>query len=211
MVSRAFRYLFIAVLCLLTASCAAISGKPKIVKADHTRQFILHVDDNFTEQERKPILDSFYEWQRDTYGIVSFEISKEKWNSKIQDFDFAVDDDTGCTSDVFVTKLSSNDKIVKEIEGNAPGNTLGFTMKSCDTKVVAFIMDRIHRMPQKDSLRFVGIHEAGHLIGLAHIPVPHESIMFPSADMAARCPSKLDMKELCMIYGCKWQDMKYCD
>jgi hypothetical protein len=151
------------------------------------------------------------EWQRDTHEIVSFTVSPVPWSQK-EDMIFSNEDENGCTTDVYVADIDSNHRVIKRMESDGTsGGILGFTHRSCDEKYIALVMDRIHNMKNKDSLRFVGVHEVGHLIGLAHIPVPNESIMFPSADKAATCPTKLDMKEFCMFYGCDWKQMKYCD
>lgn len=201
----------LGVLILAMVSCA-LSSSPKIIKTDRTKKFTLHVDSSFQGTERAIILNSFDEWQRDTHGIVRFVISPNEWNSKIHSMNFNEDTDNGCTDDVYVVNIRSDDKIIRSIEKDKPandGNTLGYTMRTCESKVVAFVMDRI-RVIGGNTLRFVGVHEVGHLIGLAHIPVPKESIMFPSMDRAAKCITRLDMAQFCMLYGCNFHDMKYC-
>lgn len=196
----------------LLSSCALLSSRPKEIKAEFTRQFILHVDEQFTKVDRDIVVDSFIQWQHDTHGVVRFVVSPTKWNSIVDDLDYYVNDEDGCTLDVYVASINSSNNSIKELEkGGSSGNTLGFTQRQCEKKIVAFVMDRIHNQKsQLQLLKSVGIHEAGHLIGLAHIPVPEESIMYPSADHSATCPTRLDMSQLCLKYGCNYHDMIYC-
>jgi len=212
---RAFvRMVVVGMLFCLLASCSFVQLRPREIKADRVNKFTLHMDDRFTRAEREVVIDSFAEWERDTHGVVRFVVSPAKWNSATDEADYSVDDENGCTVDVYVVSITGEHKSVREFErrgGGTKGNTLGYTVHVCDTKFVAFVMDRINAFKDPQLLRNVGVHEAGHLIGLAHIPVPDESIMFPSMDHAAKCPTKLDMKQLCLLYGCDWHDMKSCD
>jgi len=206
------RWFVMGMLFCLVASCALVQGKPKEIKAERIRQYTLHVDDRFNKAERDVVVDSFIEWERDTHGIVRFVVSPTKWNSATEEADYSVDDENGCTVDVYVASINGDHKSIREFEKRgSKGNTQGYTVHQCDTKFVAFVMDRINSFKDPQLLRNVGVHEAGHLIGLAHIPVPGESIMFPSMDHAAKCPTKLDMKQFCLMYGCDWHDMKSCD
>jgi hypothetical protein len=187
--------------------------RPREIKADRVNKFTLHVDSRFSPAEREVVIDSFSEWERDTRGVVRFVVSPTKWNSSTDEAEYSVDDEDGCTVDVYVASITGNHKSVRDFERREgkKGNTLGYTVHQCDTKFVAFVMDRINSYKDPQLLRNVGVHEAGHLVGLAHIPVPNESIMFPSMDHAAKCPTKLDMKQFCLLYGCDWHDMKSCD
>lgn len=203
---------FLLLLCV-TLSCAPIQKKTREIRADQVRQFTLHIDSQFNALEKNIVIDSFIEWERDTHGIVKFGVSPVVWNSSSDDTEYSVDDDSGCTVDVYVAYIDSNYKPLKEMErgpGGGKGNTLGYTQHQCDVKFVAFVMDRINKIKDPTLLRNVGVHEAGHLIGLSHIPVPEDSIMFPSMDYASKCPTKLDMKQLCLLYGCDWRQMLYC-
>ncbi len=200
-------------LCLLV-SCSFVQAKPTEIKVDHIDKYTLHLDTHFTQKERDAIIDTFLEWERDTHGVVRFIVSPQNWNSATQDIDSLTDKTNECTMDVYVASLSSKHESVIEFEKEGKkGNTLGYTVHLCEIKYVAFVMDRIKIKEGKipGLLQSVGVHEAGHLIGLAHIPVPKESIMFPSVDYAAKCPTELDMKQFCLLHGCNWHDMKSCD
>ncbi len=209
----ALRWLGFAFIALFVFSCAAITGRPKEIHVDHTTRYTLHVDDRFATADRAVVVDSFIEWERDTHGVVKFAVAPQKWNFKTDDMDFSVDDESGCTVDVYVASIDSKHQSIRDMEKqpHSRGNTLGYTSRSCEQKVVAFVMDRVKANKEPNTLRFVGVHEAGHLVGLDHIPVPHESVMFPSMDNATMCPTSLDMKQFCLLYGCDWHDMKACD
>jgi len=211
---RAFvRVVVVGMLFCLLASCSFVQVRPREIKAERVNKFTLHVDERFTAAQRDVVVDSFMEWERDTHGVVRFVVSPTKWNSTTDEAEYSVDDDNGCTVDVYVASIDSKHKSVRDFEkrNNNKGNTLGYTVHQCDAKFVAFVMDRIVAFKEPQLLRNVGVHEAGHLVGLAHIPVPEESIMFPSMDHAAKCPTKLDMKQFCLLYGCDWHEMKSCD
>lgn len=210
---RAFvRVVVVGVLFCLLASCSLVQMRPKEIKAIHVDKFTLHVDDRFTQAERAVVIDTFAEWERDTHGVVRFVVSPTKWDSSKDEAEYSVDDENGCTVDVFVASITSKHKSIRDFERRegSKGNTLGYTIHQCDVKFVAFVMDRINSYKDTQLLRNVGVHEAGHLVGLAHIPVPEESIMFPSMDHAAKCPTELDMKQFCLLHGCDWHDMKSC-
>ena len=208
-----FHFVVVGMLFCLLASCSFVQLRPREIKADRVNKFTLHVDSRFSPAEREVVIDSFSEWERDTHGVVRFVVSPTKWNSSTDEAEYSVDDEDGCTVDVYVASITGNHKSVRDFERREgkKGNTLGYTIHQCDTKYVAFVMDRINSYKDPQLLRNVGVHEVGHLVGLAHIPVPKESIMFPSMDHASKCPTKLDMKQFCLLYGCNWHDMKTCD
>jgi len=210
------RLFAILLLAILVVSCAEMPGRTKTIHADRVTSFILHIDSKFDAKQREVVIDAFEVWERDTHGIVRFAVSPKIWNSDKDKMYFVTNDEGGCTVDVYVASTDGDHPAVRNVEsqpGNKRGNTLGFTSRSCDEKVVALLTDRITSISTSDplALKMVTVHEAGHLIGLAHIPVPNESIMFPSRDFSARCPTRLDMAQFCMLYGCDARDMKYCD
>jgi hypothetical protein len=202
-------------LLVFASSCALLNGKPRVIAADRTRQFVLHIDERFSPADGAVVARSFAEWERVTHGIVSFVGSPTKWDSTRDAREYAALDDDGCTLDVFVSSIDSTHQSIRDFErkpgGGKKGNTLGYTLGQCDEKLIALVMDRIHAISDPEALRFVSVHEAGHLVGLAHIPVPQESIMYPSMDKGAKCVTKLDVKQFCSLYGCDWHDMLTCD
>lgn len=189
---------------ILGVACATPMKVSKVPVASKSTTFILHVDELFSPVDRAIVIDSFVEWERDTHGVVKFTLDSEPFNSDRDEFGVTSEK---CTYEVYVISMESKNRIVKKVE-NGDGTVLGFTISTCKRRLVAFVMDRL-RNPVL--LHNVGVHETGHLIGLDHIPVPKESVMFPSIDKATRCPSQLDMKQLCMIHKCDWRDMASCD
>lgn len=212
MLRTAIRLFAMGILFYFVLSCTHQFNKPKEINVERVQTFILHVDEGFTKAEKDVVIDSFVEWERDTHKIVRFVLSTAKWNSKIDSTDSSVDDENGCTIDVFVARIESSNKFVQEFEKrhNTNNNTLGLTLRQCSAKHVAFVMDRIEAYKNPTLLRTVGVHEVGHVIGLDHIPVPNETVMFPSVDHVLSCPTALDMKQFCLLYGCDWHDMKSC-
>ncbi len=199
------------VLVLFAMGILALGCSPstKVVKnvtpPAKTTQYILHVDELFSPVDRAIVIDSFMEWERDTHGVVSFALDSVPFNSDRDEMEPTV---VKCTADVYVVHANAKDKIVKQVEKEKGYSVLGFTMSNCKNRFIVFVMDRLGN---PTALRNVGVHEAGHLIGLDHIPVPKESIMFPSMDLAAKCITKLDMKQFCMLHKCDWRQMITCD
>ena len=196
----------------VTSACAAAPKpvSPAKVEAPDPTSYLLHVDDRFNPADRALVVDAFMEWERDTRGVVKFNVSKRKWDSSKQAIP---EPNVKCTYEVYVVHRSSKDNSVtsleakKEKELGRPFTVLGYAQSGCERREVALVMDRL---ANPVLLRNVAVHEAGHLVGLDHIPVPNESVMFPSMDKASLCPTALDMKQFCMLHKCDWHEMVSC-
>lgn len=184
-------------------------GRPPehIIKTNRVSHYVLHVDRAFKAEDRKIILASFVEWQSKTNGIVTFEVSEKSWVHGKDDLIYN-SSPTGCTNDVYVASVGENDEYIRQLDKKTGvGNTLAYTSSTCDSKFVGLMLQRI---TGSADLRSTALHEAGHLIGLDHIPVPDSSIMYPARTKTASCITQLDMKQFCEMYGCNWRDMTYC-
>lgn len=203
---RRFFLVFALVAMTLLASCASSKPESKIPKKSvNNPTFTLILDKGFGGPERDILLDSFKQWERDTHGTVKFTLAKHTYDADLEEIPELKD---GCTYDVYVIRVPGIAAEVRKLDAREGAKTLGFTRSTCKQRIVVMITDRL-----KDSKTFrqVAVHEAGHLVGLDHIPVPNESVMFPSVDKALNCPATLDMKQLCMLYECDWRDMVVCD
>ncbi len=195
-------------------ACSSRQKPPASVEAQTTpaagTSYLLHVDERFSPAERVLVVDAFAEWERDTRGVVKFHVSKRRWDSRVDEIPVPI---SNCTYEVYVVQRASTDAPVLELEKKKskehgrPFTVLGYAQSGCQKREVSLVMDRL---ANPVLLRNVAVHEAGHLIGLDHVPVPGESVMFPSMDKASQCPTELDMKQLCMLHSCKWQDMVSC-
>lgn len=207
--------LFLRAAALLVAAVLMVGcglhehSRSKTPKKDVNRPtFTLFVDKGFSGPERELIVDGFKQWERDTRGTVKFDVTTYPFDSST---DEVPEGEAGkCTYDTYVVRMPETAKVVKKLDERfkPKGHTLGFTQSNCKMRVVALITSRLR---DAKLFRQVVVHEAGHLIGLDHIPVPKESVMFPSTDKATKCPTALDMKQLCMLYDCDWRDMAACE
>jgi len=190
---------------ILALGCSASTKVVKNVTPPvKSKMYVLHVDELFSPVERAIVIDTFMEWERDTRGVVSFGLDSVPFNSDRDEMERSTEK---CTSDVYVVHMKSTDKPVRQVEKEKGYSVLGFTLSNCKQRFIVLVMDRL---TDPTKLRNVGVHEAGHLVGLDHIPVPKESIMFPSMDLAATCITKLDMKQFCLLHKCDWRQMVTC-
>jgi len=192
---------------MLLVACGG--NKPKVSvpkKTVNNPTFTLILDNSFGGPERELILDAFSQWQRDTHETVKFRVASYTFDPTLEEIPETKRGE--CTYDVYIHRVSALHPTVRKLDVRENGKTLGFTSSTCDQRVVALVTERL-----KDAKTFrqVTFHEAGHLIGLDHIPVPKESVMFPSVDKATSCATALDMKQLCMLYECDWHKTVYCE
>lgn len=196
----------LAMMLPVVACGASANVKPKIPKKSvNNPTFNLIIDKDFGGSERELIIQSFRRWEIDTGGVVKFTVAKYRFDPSIEE---VPDVTKGCTYDAYIIRTSSSSPTIKRLDKRENAKVLGYTSSTCEQRIVALATDRL-----KDTKMFrqVAFHEAGHLVGLDHIPVPNESTMFPSVDKATACATQLDMKQLCMLYECDWREMKYCE
>lgn len=201
------RVVVLVAITLLTACGAHSVEKPKAAtpkKSVNNPTYTLILDKGFGGPEREIIVNEFKRWQRDTSETVKFNVANYTFDPKLE---VIPDVKKGeCTYDTYVYRVSVMDEAVRKLDEN--GKVLGFTSSTCDKRVVALVTERLGNAKIFGQVVF---HEAGHLIGLDHIPVPHETVMHPLIDKATRCPTALDMKQLCDLYSCDWRATSYCE
>lgn len=208
--ARPFAWLIsLFLMCTMLTSCVKQPEHRVKIKVSEAKTsvttFTLHVDSNFDEIQKKIVVDSFKEWEKVSVGVVRFEVSSVPWNSAEDPVVQDVEEE--CTYDAYVSKiLSKEDKTLKRLESGG-GRVLGYTVSNCEERSVVLVMDRL-----KNASTFanVVVHEAGHLVGLAHIPVQNHSVMYPYIDKATSCITALDAMQLCDIYECDWKQLNYC-
>jgi hypothetical protein len=191
---------------LLTA-CSAQKPRAAVPKKNvNNPTYTLILDKSFGGPEREIIVDEFGRWERDTNETVKFKVANYTFDPSLEEIPEVGKGE--CTYDTYIYRVNALNEDVRKLDARENGKTLGFTRSSCTTRVVALITERLSNAKL---FRQVVFHEAGHLVGLDHIPVPKESVMFPSVDKASPCATALDMKQFCMLYECDWKAMKFCE
>lgn len=196
----------LALAVVLLVACSAEKPRPVVPKKNvNNPTYTLILDKSFGGPEREIIADESSRWQRDTSEIVKFKMADYTFDSTLEEIPEV--EKGKCTYDTYVFRVSAMHEDVRKLDVRESGKTLGFTRSSCTTRVIALVTERLGNAK---IFRQVVFHELGHLIGLDHIPVPQESVMFPSVDKASACATALDMKQFCMLYECDWKAMKFC-
>lgn len=183
--------------CTPTKPAVSVQHKKKAVPV---AVFDVALDESFTPEEEAQILKSLKEWNEASDGYVAFSVREKKFNSngKIS-YDNVAHDEDGCTNFTFIVRTTSETPLIKNIEEQIGTKIGGYTDKQCELNAVFIVADRMKNLP---TFKMVMTHELGHLIGMAHIPVPERSIMFPGMDHGTKCITELDVAQLCLLYGC---------
>ena len=201
-----YRVVAVLVMMFPIVACGTSANvKPKTPKKNvNNPTFNLVLENSFGGPERELVLESFKQWEKDTNGIVKFTIAKYGFDSSLED---VPEIQNGCSYDAYVLRVTSDSPNVRKLDNRNNAKVLGYTWSTCEQRVVTLVTDRLKNAKM---FRQVTFHEAGHLIGLDHIPVPNESVMYPSVNKATTCATALDMKQLCELYDCDWRDMNVC-
>ena len=162
----------------------------------------MHMDVDFTSEEREDLATSVGIWSRQTSGLAAIWL--------IYDLDF--NDLIGLREHVFmdhhtVVRLTGNMRSVEsaDMEGGCKECVLGWMTEggihNAAHKPVhgAFVVDRLINQNRRIQ---VFLHEFGHALGLAHVPQRH-AIMYESV-VAGRvtCLKKPDLVEFCNVNNC---------
>lgn len=188
----------------------AVLPQPKAVKLKEKMRFSLYIDDHFDKNERPVVLQGINEWVRATNGMITIE-DHVGWTSDDDMKDIPVPNKVGltqCTKTIHIAKVNHDFPLVKVAEDEL-GEILGLTQSGCKVKFVLLVMDRIDDL---ETLLQTSTHEMGHVLGLAHIPVPYSSIMYPNNSKPGVCVTALDLAQLCdnPFFACDVSTMSPC-
>lgn len=189
--------------CTPAKSAVSVQHKKKAVPV---AVFDVALDESFTPEEEAQIRKSLKEWNEASDGYVGFDIRQQKFdsNGKIS-YENVEYDEEGCTNFTLIVRTTSETPLIKDIEGQIGTKIGGYTDRQCNVSAVFIVADRMKDMP---TFKMVMTHELGHLIGLAHIPVPERSVMFPGMNHGTKCITELDVAQLCLLYGCDAEKIK---
>lgn len=211
LVKNMLHYFRLISLILCTVLASACGSSMKHAKAPTEpivvpTVFDIVIDSRFSGPEVALIGKSLREWEESSGGVIKFEVRAKKVdiNQEISVEDVKHDED-GCSNLTVIVRGTSQDPFVRKIEKAIHSKIGGYTDKHCEMSAVIIVSDR---MDNATEFKEVMTHEIGHLIGLMHIPVPEESVMFPGMDHSTPCITQLDLKELCMIYECDAKKLK---
>lgn len=201
---HSLRALVLFLATMVISSCTP--AKPASSSVEHKKKavpvavFEVALDESFTPDEEAQIKKSLKEWNDASDGYVGFAVREKKFDSKGQiSYENVERDEDGCTNFTLIVRATSDMPLIKDIEEQIGTKIGGYTDKRCEVNAVFIVADRMKNMP---TFKEVMTHELGHLIGLAHIPVPERSVMFPGMDHATKCITELDVAQLCLLYGC---------
>lgn len=151
----------------------------------------IYVSSTFNDEDFTLIVEAASEWQKETNGLVYFEI-KRGFN-----FDLYQSLNGDDSSMVMIT-APVNDPLLDALDNRIGGPVLGYFLTEFPTQIILVVPDR---MIGVEYYRAVMIHEMGHSIGLGHINIDN-TIMVSSMDRGSYHLSKTDIELFCRAYYC---------
>lgn len=144
-------------------------------------------DQNFTPEQKDLVLQGLSVWERDTGGRVTFREVTE--NATIQ----------------IVSGTEAQAKSAEQtLFGKNPeqaGGVLGYSLPAHHILYMFF-----GRIPDNDSIVETAAHEAGHQIGMVHVPNNEVALMNPNQQPLLKGNTYLtnyDIIQFCQYWGCQ--------
>lgn len=213
----------LAVTMLLTGCTGAATVKPPTVSAmvpdaEEVRspEVTLHMDTDFTAEERADALQAAEIWRKQTNGLARINL--------VYDLDFS---DLIGMNELFthgaslVVRRDSEDSLVQgaDEESDCDSCVLGW-MNSGGLHAIghppvhgAFVVDRLEEYNQViPTFRLqVMLHEFGHVLGLPHVPAT-QAIMYPAVIPGrTACLKQSDLTAFCSVNVCGATRMYPCE
>lgn len=141
-------------------------GRPKVYKFLPLVKINIGIDQCFTTQEAKNIIEALIRWQDGIDGLVVFHIGNMSMKKLIKN-----KDDIHTNYSINIIKTYSVDKVIQKYEKEL-GTLNGLSVWHKEVNLVFVVVDRV-----KTQEEFVGLvmHEVGHMLGLEHRP---DTIMY---------------------------------
>lgn len=176
------------------------------------------IDDKFDRDERKVISNALRDWEYATDDMLEFDVINDVWRSGDRPFYTPrPDPETGvvyCTRDIYVSRVLSTDRRVKDIEATIQGEVhggfdlAGYANPGCVSKWIMLVADRVS---SEVEYRTLVIHEVGHILGMQHIDSREKkTVMFPTLEGSATCITDTDMRQFCRGWSCEGYHPRPC-
>lgn len=151
----------------------------------------VHLDQTWTQEERRIIRDAFDDWQDATGGLAKAIIGEDRPHSEwypLRDYAYEA---IGPTT---IWKLSTIEKEEYNLQYGHEDNP-AFTWFRL---TMVLVMDEI----SQDDLSWVVRHEIGHLYGLHHVDQDEPKTLMQYATPFADCIDSRTVDKFCELYSC---------
>ncbi len=171
---------FLAKLLILTSlafGCSSPFGEPWVPRLENTVSF----DDSFSDEEKLMIMEGLNVWKEDIGDSVEFTEVK--------------------VGNIQIHK-ATDEEMAKFDEQSKPKKPVGLASRHANDSDIYFMFQRITSLKY---LRLVAAHEAGHHLGMDHIPQEQTAIMNPFVNLDLIDNQHLtiyDIDQFCNHWGC---------
>ena len=134
--------------------------RPKAKRYPPLGKIDIGIDQSFTVQEKRNVIEGLIRWQDGTDGLVLFHIGNMSMNKLIMN-----DDDGYTWYAMNIIKAYHTDPSIQEYEKQFKHKINGLAVWHDNTHLAFVVVDKI-----KTKEEFIGLvmHEVGHLLGLSH-------------------------------------------